>query len=228
MNVPVLVGAEDHRVRVGRERAERMRARLLQSVLTVCSGEGRREPAVIDDVIRDAQVSRGTFYKYFNSMHQATAELGMQLAEEMVLGMLSVYDVLEDPVMRTATGFQMFLLRSIIDPQWGSFIAHIALLAPDNLITHKIREDLQSGIETGDFAVASVDLAVDLLMGAKIGAIRRLILGNGTVGYVHALTGLVLRSFGVSPVKADKVVMQAYDRIALEAPGKISWWRQVD
>ena len=218
---------EDHRVRVGRQRRAKMRAHLLESVLAVCSTEGRREPALIDDVVRHAGVSRGTFYKYFESMDKAVAELGLQLADEMTAGILSVYDVLEDPVMRTATGFQMFLIRSMIDPQWGSFIAHIALLTPDNLVTQKIRDDIRWGIETGDYAVESIELASDLLMGAKVEAIRRLILGGETKAYVHAMTGLVLRSFGVSPAKADRIIMKAYDRLSIEAPDKIFWWRKL-
>ena len=218
---------EDHRVRVGRQRREKMRAHLLHSVLAVCSVEGRREPALIDDVVRHAEVSRGTFYKYFDSMDLAVAELGLQLADEMTTGILSVYDVLEDPVMRTATGFQMFLLRSIIEPHWGAFIAHIALLTPDNLVTQKIRDDIRLGIETGDYAVASIDWASDLLMGTKIEAIRRLISQGGDADYVRAMAGLVLRSFGVSPAKADKCVLKSFERLVVEAPGKISWWRMI-
>ena len=205
-----------------------MRAHLLQSVLSVCSAENSREPALIDDIVRHARVSRGTFYKYFDSMEQAVAELGLQLALEMTAGIYSVYDVLEDPVMRTATGFQMFLLRSIIEPDWGAFIAHIGLLSGDNLLTRKIRDDIRLGVETGDYDVASIDLASDLLMGAKIEAIRRLITGGGTTDYVRSMAGLVLRSFGVSPAKADKSVRRAYDRLAIEAVGKIAWWRPLD
>lgn len=220
------VVVEDHRVRVGRERREKMRAHLLASVLAVCSGE-HREPAQIDDVVRHAEVSRGTFYKYFDSMDVAIAELALQLAEEMTDGILWIYDVLEDPVLRTATGFQMFLLRAIIEPEWGAFIAHIGLLSGDNLLTRKIRADIQLGIETGDYAVSSIELASDLLMGAKIEAIRRLISGGGTANYVRGMATLVLRSFGVSPAKAEKCVQRAYDRLAVEAPGKIIWWRAI-
>lgn len=219
--------AEDHRVRVGRQRREKMRAHLLASVIAVCSGE-HREPAQIDDVITHAKVSRGTFYKYFDSMDQAIAELALQLAEEMTDGILWIYDVLDEPVMRTATGFQMFLLRAMMEPEWGAFIAHIGLLSGDNLLTRKIRNDIQLGIETGDYAVSSIELASDLLMGAKIEAIRRLITGGGTADYVRGMATLVLRSFGVSPAKAEKTVQRAFDRLFLEAPGKITWWRPID
>lgn len=219
--------SEDHRVRVGRQRRERMLAHLLQSVLAVCSAEGRREPANIDDVVRHAQVSRGTFYKYFDSLDLAIAELGLQLADEMTASILSIYDVLEDPIMRTATGFQMFLLRSMLDPEWGAFIAHIGLLSGDTLFTRKIRQDIQLGVETGDYVVASVEPASDLLMGAKIEAIRRMIAGGGSVAYVQDMAILVLRAFGVAPVKAEKTVHRAFDRLVSEAPGKVAWWRQL-
>lgn len=215
---------ENHRVRVGRERREKMRAHLLNSVLIVCSSEGRREPALIDDIVRHAAVSRGTFYKYFDSLDEAIRQLGLQLADEMTAGIGSIYDDLQDPLMRTATGFQMFLLRAIVEPRWGAFIAHIGLLSADNLLTRKIRDDIGLGVETGDYDVASIDLASDLLMGAKIEAIRRLIGGGADTAYVRAMAGLVLRGFGVSPVKADKTVRKAFDRLAIEAPGKIAWW----
>ena len=219
---------EDHRVRVGRERRARMQAHLLQSVLQVCSVESARDPASIDAVVGHAQVSRGTFYKYFDSLDDAIAELGLQLADEMTSGIAAVYDVLEDPVLRTATGFQMFLVRAVIEPEWGSFIAHIGLLRGDTLFTRKIEDDIRLGIETGDYAVPTVETARDLLMGAKIEAIRRLIDRGASSDYIHSMTSMVLRSFGVAPSKADKSVANAYSRLLAEAQGKILWWRDID
>lgn len=219
--------AEDHRVRVGREKRNRMRTQLLAAVMKVYSQAGFDGSPVIDDVINAAKVSRGTFYKYFASLDQAVSELGLELADEMTAGILSVYDVLDDPVLRTATGFQMFLLRAMIDPEWGAFIAHIGLLSGDNLFTSKIQTDIALGIDTGDYVVDSIETATDLLMGAKAEAILRIIAGGRDAGYVRTMTTMVLRSFGVSPTKAEKSVRKAFDRLGVEAPGKISWWRPV-
>jgi len=221
------VAPEDHRVRVAREKRARMRTHLLNSVFSVCSGEKNRDPAVIDDVVRHACVSRGTFYKYFDSLDIAISELGLQMADEMTAGILSVYDVVEDPVLRTATGFQMFLLRAHIEPQWGAFIAHIGVLRGDNLLTRKIRKDIELGIHSGDYAVASVNVATDLLMGAKIEAIRRIIAGGTKAAYIQTMASMVLRAFGVSASKADKSVQKAFARLNVEAPSKIQWWRPV-
>ena len=204
-----------------------MRAHLLQAVLNACSHDNR-EPAVIDDVILVAKVSRGTFYQYFDSLDQAVSELGLQLALEMTSGILSVYDVLEDPVLRTATAFQMFLLRSVVQPHWGGFIAHIGLLRGDNLLVNKIKSDISMGVSTGDYSVASVDVAADVLMGAKIEAIRRIVSGEHDLAYIHSVAGMVLRALGVSGSKADKSILRAYERLEKVAPKTISWWRPVE
>ena len=218
---------EDHRVRVAREKRGRMRAHLLQAVMRVYSRVGFDGSAVIEDVVKEADVSRGTFYKYFESLEQAVSELGLELALEMTEGILSVYDVLDDPVLRTATGFQMFLLRAKLEPEWGAFIAHIGLLSGDNLFANKIQDDIRLGVETGDYVVDSIETATDLLMGAKAEAILRIIAGGRDAGYVRSMTTMVLRSFGASPTKAEKSVQRAFARLEVEAPGKISWWRPV-
>ena len=81
-------------------------------------------------------------------------------------------------------------------------------------------------METGDYVVPSADIATDLLMGAKIEAIRRVLQG-ASLDYVQRMTSMVLRSFGVTPSKADKSVIVAYQRLEREAPGKIAWWRSI-
>lgn len=224
---PGAAPSEDHRVRVGRQRSEKMRAHILHSVLQVCSERSVGSTPVIDDVIRHAAVARGTFYKHFDSLEQAMMELAVQLGDEMTQGILSVYDVLEDPVMRTATGFQMFLIRAMLEPHWGAFITHIGLLRSDNLLTRKITDDIRLGVETGDYDVPSVEIAGDLLMGAKIEAIQRLIAGSGSKGYVQGVAVMVLRSFGVAPTKAEKSVSRAWDRFHELAPETIAWWRAI-
>ncbi|WP_457313281.1 TetR/AcrR family transcriptional regulator [Sphingomonas sp. UYAg733] len=220
---------EDHRVRVARGRRERMRAHLLQSVLSVCAGRKLTGATVIEDVVTHANVSRGTFYKYFESMDEAVTQLAFELAETMTADIGNVYDVLDDPVMRTATGFQTFLLRAWIDPDWGAFLTHLGLLDGENgLISSKVKGDIRLGVETGDYSVVSVDLAADLLMGAKHEAIRRIVSGERNTSYVRGVTAMVLRSFSVSPTKAEVTVEKAYRRLLVEAPGKVGWWRPIE
>lgn len=217
---------EDHRVRVARERRERTRAALLQSVLHVCSTVAPNDVASIDDVIRHAEVARGTFYKYFTSMDEAIAELGLFLADEMTASILSVYDVLESPPMRTATGFQMFLVRAMLQPRWAGFVARLGLLRGDNLFIRKVHSDIELGIQTGDYIVPSVKMAGDLLMGAKSEALLRIIENGGSLDYVCGTAGMVLRAFGVPPERATLTAESALSRLNDAAPGIVGWWPQ--
>ena len=224
---PAPGGREDHRVRVARQKRERMRAHLLKSVMAVFHGEREGGAAVIDDVVRHADVARGTFYQYFPSLEDAVAECGSELAIEMTQGIYAIYDVLEEPVMRVSTGFQTFLLRSLIDHQWGAFLSHIGLLAGDNLMIRHITQDIARGIETGDFFMPSPEIGVDLLVGAKIEAMRRIISGRGDLGYVKAMTAMVLHAFGVTPSKAEKQVEKAFANLQEHGPAVLSWWRPI-
>lgn len=216
---------ENHRVRVAREKRKRMKAHLMHSIIAVCSGRKLTGSTVIEDVVRHANVSRGTFYKYFETLDEAVIEIAFELAEEMTAGIAPVYDVLEDPVARTATGFQTFLSRSCMDASWGAFIVHLDLLnGEQNKIASKVKGDIRLGVQTGDYSVSSVDTAADLLMGAKHEAIRRIIAGENRSEYVRGMVKMVLRSFGVPDWRAQEAVEHSFARLCKMAPEHLPWW----
>ena len=105
-------GEENHRARVGRERSAKTRRQLLDSVLHMCSNESSRAPTMIDDIVKYAGVSRGTFYTHFDTVEQAVAEAGSMLADQMVDDAKVVFEGLESAMARTATGILLFLTRA--------------------------------------------------------------------------------------------------------------------
>lgn len=219
--------AEGHRVRVGRERRERMRAHLLASVLHVCSTETVRAPVYIDDVIQHAGVSRGTFYKYFTSLDEAIAEVAGEIGNQMTVSVLPVYDHLEDPVDRVATGFQLFLIRALLDPQWGAFILRMDLLREGDLLPAKIYDDVALGVERGAFTVPSVRIACDALMGMKYEAIRRIIHAKPDQEYIQLMASMVLKSFGVPTSQANAAPRAAIAKLKTDAPDAVFWWKDL-
>lgn len=219
---------ENHRVRVAREKRERMHGHLLRSVMAVCSGGQAEGPKVIDDVVRHAEVSRGTFYKHFRSLEEAVTELGAELAEEMTAGIAPVYDVIEDPRERTATGTQLFMRRAMFDPHWGGFFAHIGLLDPGNGMIRHIADDIRRGIAAGHYDLAGVECGLDLLVGTKIEAIRRIIRGGRDATYVEKMSALILRGFGLSSGEAAGIAAAMSKRLDMMAPGALDWWPDAD
>lgn len=219
---------EDHRVRSARRKRERMRSTLLEAVQRAYPGSDPRTPAVIEDVIRDAQVSRGTFYKYFDSLEQAVEELASKLADELAASYATIYAGLTDPEIRAATGFQLYLTRSFIDPSWGSFVAHLNHLSRDKGLLRQIRSDLQDGIDAGMFKIVDIDVALDLVIGAKIEGIRRLLQGSGSRQYIELMAGMILRSLGVPSARADRAARRAGVLLREQAPDALPWWRPFD
>ena len=219
---------EDHRVQSARRKRERMRAALLAAVLRAYPRGDPRTPTVIDDVIRDAQVSRGTFYKYFDSLEQAVEEVAGRLADELAEAYAAIYAGMTDPATRAATGFQLYLSRSLIDPSWGSFVAHLNYIERDTVLLRQIRADLQAGVDAGAFAIAEIDVALDLIIGSKVEGIRRLLRGSGSRAYVETLTAMMLRSLGVDGARADAAARDAGTLLREQGPELLPWWRSFD
>ena len=111
----------DHRVRVGAQRREQTRLRLLESALSVYAEKGP-DLAVIEDFIAAAGVSRGTFYNHFRT----TGELLLALATSMSDEVLQVVDPIvlqfDDPVQRFATGTRLYMQMALRYPLWGAFL----------------------------------------------------------------------------------------------------------
>ncbi len=201
-----------------------MRGLLLDAVRVAYPGDNPAAPAVIDDIVRHAGVSRGTFYKHFSSLEEAVEELATQFADQQSVSYAFLYKTVRDPKMRAASGFQLFLSHSLIDPAWGSFVAHLNQLNRDTGLIAQIRDDLEGGLRDGVFRIRDVNAALDVIMGAKIEAVRHLIQGQGSRYYIETVTSMVLRAIGLAPDDADETAAIAAMRLHRDAPGHVPWW----
>ena len=224
----VAIEKEDHRLRSARRKRERMRAHLLDAVLVVYPGDKSGTPAVIEDVIRHAGVSRGTFYKYFRSLDEAVEELAAQLADELGAACIELYEDLQEPKLKVATGFQLFISRAALDRNWASFAAHLGHLTQGSGLLHAVGLDFTTGAQEGTFIFHDLEVTVDFVLGAMIEGIRRSMETPISRRYIEVMAGMVLRSLGVSANEADAVAAAASLRLHREAPTRLPWWRPFD
>lgn len=164
----------DHRVEVAARRREKMRARLLDATLTVFTRESKTAPD-IEDVVRCAKVSRGTFYLYFQSLDEALQALVQQQGDEMTRACLPFYEMLQEPCQRFAVGYRLFLKRASTDPQWASFMTRAVPLDNKQLMVGYMHEDLKRGKALGQFNYVDKRVALDI-------ELSTLIAGIGTLG----------------------------------------------
>jgi AcrR family transcriptional regulator len=225
---PAQAEEENHRVRVGRERSARTRRQLLDSVLYMCSNETSRAPTMIDDIVKHAGVSRGTFYTHFDTVEEAVAEAGSMLADEMVDDAKLVFDGLESAMARTATGILLFLTRALFDEQWGGFIVRVGLLREENLLSQDIRADIGRGVEAGQYSVRNAVAASDMIFGTVVEAILRVNQGHRSTRYIRDITEMLLNALGVDMNKASQAVQESFERLTEIAPQRLGWWKSLD
>lgn len=218
------VEGADHRVRVARKRRERMRARLLDAVMQVYAEHLEEGPPSVDAVINRADVSRATFYKYFNSVEEALAALGEELVEEMVASLIDLYDKRETAFFRMSGAILLFLMRSVIDRSWAAFVGRSDAIARNGEIFRAITLHLAQSREILDFN--NLEAAATLATGTLMQAIRYLAVeDHPTREYVEQVTVMILRSLGLDVEHAKEVVRDRTIYIRGSAPDRLAWWR---
>ena len=221
-----LIAPNDQRVRVGRERREKMQKRLLNAVMSSYAIHKSPFSFGIDDVVQEAGVSRATFYLYFESLQAAVDRLGQELVDEMNRDMESLIARNDDLLSRMATGVQVFLLRSVTDPVWGAFVSRTQYFATDGTLIELVTSDLQKARALNIVEFTDVEAAVSLFVGATMEAVRRLVSSDKrSRAYVEELAVMILRGIGVEPRKAANLSHDRAMYIRGLAPDCIPWWK---
>jgi AcrR family transcriptional regulator len=196
----------DHRPRVARKKRQAMRSKLLDAAMRVFATSGV-SPPVIDDVIREANVSRGTFYNYFDSLDQVLLAIGQELNNQMTSDILPVYDVLTKPWQRAAVASRLFLVRALLDPKWAGFVTRVDAWQHNTLVAEYMSKDLENGKATGDFRFDRLDAATDFLMGASAHGIQAIQQGvDHPNKYMDACVRMTLSSLGCSVERCEEGV----------------------
>ncbi len=215
---------ESHRTRVGVAKREKMRARLVTAIMELWPRTQSGVSVVIDDVVAAAAVSRGSFYRHFASLEESLDTIGRELADEMTIGLMPVYDKLSNPLHRTAAGFQLFQWRAVFDPVWARFVSRTDHLFRDPELLANVMVDLQNGRDSGSYKFKSVAVAADLVIGATIGGINRVVSGGSGAPEISELTRMVLQGLGLDNETARRATTLTYAHLIECAPGRLDWW----
>lgn len=195
----------NHRTIVGRRRRAKTEAKIIEAALHVFAEKGSDTP-VIDDFIRAAGVSRGTFYNYFKSTTELLNATSTWLTEDLVESIEREIRTIKDPVVRHGMGLRLWMKKAELDPAWCGFVSGIwfnvgyALEAPTR--------DIRMGIKQGGFHCPSVEAGFDLAMGTMRQGMVRLIenpkLRQRNFG--DQIATVILRGLGADQAKIDEVM----------------------
>ena len=198
--------ALDHRVRVAALRREEMHLHLLFSGLKLASTKSIYELEV-EDVIKQAEVSRGSFYNYFTSLPALYEGLAKQLMQEFS-GLIddSMPNSL-DTATRLASTMRV-LMRLVVDfPMLGRFLTQIQWpnQNSDTEIFQNIIRDIQLGIKEGSFTNMPPSIGANIAIGSLIGGIHTMLLKRPAKGFEDQVTNQVLIGLGIDAKSASKI-----------------------
>lgn len=214
---------QDHRQRVAAERRERMRARLLSSAMKLVASKG---PAAmsIDDVIAAAEVSRGSFYKYFASPEALVRELAVEIANELIRMAEPVVQRHDDPAERVATGMRLVSRLATDHPLAASFLVRMGW--PDtrapNLLLEFVQRDLVEGIRRGRFAPMPVALAVNVVAGTVLGATSCMLEPGCEADFAEQSAAAGLRALGLDAKSAERIARVPLEPVEILAEGLLA------
>ncbi len=194
----------DHRTRVGHERSARTETRILQAALEVFADAGVDAPT-IDDFRRAADVSRGTFYNYFDSVDELLAATSEWTTRELIQTIETTLGDLKGPALRLGLGLRLFFAWAEANPTWSRFVARVWKLGG---LETPVR-DLEQGLRLGVFRAPTNVVARDLLLGAVREALLRLGTGKAPPSYRAQMTELCLQALGTDPREVASVMSHA-------------------
>ncbi|RZT36852.1 TetR/AcrR family transcriptional regulator [Cupriavidus agavae] len=196
---------EDHRSVAARKKREAMRTRILRAIMDLYSDPAKISTS-IEDVAREAEISRGTFYKHFTSLDEALIAVGREVTDQMTQDMLPIYDVVSDPVNRVSTGLRLFLTRALTDHRWAAFVLRAELVAQESVLLTYVMKDLRHGAHEGLMEFDNLQAAVDSVMGATVEGIRTILLKRtkDPAQYIDSTIRITLRGLAVEKRRAIK------------------------
>jgi AcrR family transcriptional regulator len=214
-----------------------MLARLLSATMKVCADPDRRGNAVIDDVVREAGVSRGAFYWYFDTLDEAIETLGRRMADEISSETYNVFRgqpdpamraaLSENPVLRAALGGQVMMRRASMDSVWARYLSNVHVLLDDSKFIARVRRNLEAGRSMGELHFESLKVAVDFQVGAVLAVVRRCATESLPSTALVEMNVLFLRGLGVKSSEAEQLATQAARIVDKVGPGSFPWWRKL-
>jgi len=198
--------ALDHRVRVAALRREEMQLHLLFAGLTLASTNSIYDLEV-EDVIKQAEVSRGSFYNYFPSLPALYDGLTKQLMQEFT-GLIneSIPRGLDITIRLAST--MRILMRLVVDyPMLGRFLTQIQWPNhnPDTEIFQNIIRDIQLGIKEGSFNNMPASIGANIAIGSLIGGVHTMLLKRPAKDFEDLVTNQVLIGLGIDTKLASKI-----------------------
>jgi len=185
------------------------------------------DAVTVDDIVQAAEVGKGSFYNHFTDRDALARAISAQIRSKVENAIGRANAGVEDPARRLARAVCTYLRFALDEPEPAGVLVHIhsghtSLNAPLN---RGLVEDLETGLASGRFEVATVESGALYVLGVTQLALVRIVQEQNrafAISLSQQMCALVLRGLGIDGAEADRIAAQASDAIvrqdALRSP----------
>ena len=197
----------NRRQEIGAERRERTRQKLLAASARVVAELGENR-ASIDDFIRAAGVSRGTFYNHYSTRKELLDDLWASIGRAPFFQIQRACEGLTDPAERLATEARLVFACAARNEAWGWLVYSMSgdsEAISEDLLQYP-KPDLDIGREQGRFRFDDLFAARDLVVGSVRSGLRAVLQEARPTRYGDALCLMLLKALAIDDDEAREIV----------------------
>jgi len=197
---------EDHRTRVAAERRERMRRRLFESAIQLVARKGPAATS-IDDVIQAAEVSRGTFYKYFDAPDTLFDALALEVVNDIIRMAEPVVVRFDDPAHRVSIGMRLSIRLAMANREVAAFLVRLGWpeMRSGRVLLDFVKRDLEQGMRQHRFVAMPARLATNIVSMTVLGSVHAMLAVRSPKDFAEQAVASALRALGVEGKDAVRI-----------------------
>lgn len=185
------------------------------------------DAVAIDDIVKEAGVAKGSFYKHFPDKEALLAAVVRQIRRRIEIDVTAANNDVIDPARRVARAICVYLRFVADEPDQGGVLVRndrSGQTLPSMKLNKGTVDDVRAGLTSGRFAVPSVEAGALFILGVGHAGLTRFSGDRNAAANVwiaQQLCQLVLRGLGVEAIEAEAIAAQAADDILLRpvSPG---------
>jgi AcrR family transcriptional regulator len=194
------------RAAAAEQRRARTRERLLDAAEAVVAEKGL-EAASVEEIVRGADVSRGTFYNYFPTSADLIHALNLRVAAHLDDRLEGLIFQSGDPATRMAAAFHAVLAACLDDPVrgWVAFQLAGSRAPRQRSFEARFAALYEQGVACGQFREIDMAAACTVAFGAMRMAQRDAVAGGAAPVQAVQVIALILAAFGLPYEEAERI-----------------------
>lgn len=198
----------DHRSRVGLEKKQKMKNHLMVSALDLYHQTPVEQNLLIDDFVKHAGVSRGTFYNYFTSTNELLTEIAMQMSDEVLDIIEPIISQLDHPLERIMLATRLYLRSAIRFPIWGQLITSIGpkFTIRGRNISQYLARDLKKAHDLGLIKITDYRVSRDIFLGSAYYSLETILTETVDQDYFNLVMETIFTNLGLAQGEVKRLI----------------------